>query len=123
MANTTTFAMDTATVDDVGKAVSRQAYIDMNNAPGYAFALADAVNVDTDSMPTMFTEALTTFQDNLRSTITKLFFQRYDIGQALLGAANNAEITDLQNASSFTWSQSGGVPVPGALPGQVSSTV
>lgn len=118
MANVNTFVVDPKTLTALGTKIAQRANGALNSTS--AFTLADAVLVDKDSMPTMFTEALTTFKDNLRSTLTNLFFQRYDIGNALQGTADNAEITELQNASSFTWSQSGGwVPVPG----QVSSTV
>lgn len=113
-----TFSMDTSIVDDVGRSVVKNAQDALNDPD--AFTLA---GTDTSSMPTMFTTALMTFQDNLRSSLYKLFNQRNDIGQALQGAASDAEITELQNASSFTWSQSGWVPVPGAAPGQTSSTV
>ncbi|HEU5382795.1 MAG TPA: hypothetical protein VFV38_45895 [Ktedonobacteraceae bacterium] len=118
MADTTTFAMDTSIVDDAGRNIVNQVTGDLSS--NLTFAL---VGTDTSSMPTMFTAALMTFQDNLRSTLYKLFNQRNDIGLALQGFASDAELTELKNASSFTWSQSGWVPVPGAAPGQSSSTV
>lgn len=92
-----TFAMDMTTVVDYGKAIVKDAMNDLS----YSKPLVYAVIVDEDSMPTMFTDALTTFHQNLDSALTRLFNQRYDIGQALQGAASEAEQTELRNASSF----------------------
>ncbi len=82
-----TFAMDPTSVEDSGKNIANQAIGDLGNA----FTLVYAVFGDMDSMPTMFTYALTTFHDNLDSTLSNLFNQRYDIGQALRGAASDTE--------------------------------
>ena len=57
--------------------------------------------VDKDSMPTMFTYGLTTFYQNLGSTLSNLFNQRYEIGQALQWAASTTELGELTQVSMF----------------------
>lgn len=99
-----TFAIDPPTVEESGRNIANQATDDLGNA----FTLVYAVLDDTDSMPTMFTAALTTFHDNLNFMLSRIINQRYDIGQALQGAATATEKTDLANASSFIWSRQSG---------------
>lgn len=92
-----TFAMDPTSVSYTGKAIADDAMNDLS----YSKPLVPAVMGDENSMPTMFTYALTTFYQNLDSALSKLFNQRYEIGQALRKAASKTELDELKNVNMF----------------------
>lgn len=103
-----TFAMDTTGVSNQGVAIANDANTDLSNSTPLVYA----VIVDQDSMPTMFTSALTTFYQNLGDALDQVFNQRYDMGQALQGIANDAELQDLRIATSFKGNSSQGGLLP-----------
>ncbi len=104
-----TFVMDTKGVSNQGVKIANDAITDLTNSQPLVFA----VIVDKDSMPSMFTDALTTFYKNLGDALDQVFNQRSEMGQALQGAASDTDLADLRNANSFQGrsSQSGLLPL------------
>lgn len=103
------FIMDTAAVNKQGVTIAN----DANNDLSSSTPLVYSVIIDMDSMPSMFTGPLTQFYQNLNDAFIKIFNQRYEMGQALQGAALASELNDLQIASSFKGPSSQGGLLPG----------
>jgi hypothetical protein len=105
-----TFRMDTKAVRDQGVKIANDANNDLSNATPLVYS----VIANQDSMPSLFTGPLTQFYQNLNDAFIKVFNQRYEMGQALQGAALASELNDLQIADSFKGPTSQGGLLPGA---------
>jgi hypothetical protein len=101
--------MDTKTVNQQGVTISNDANTDLSSSTPLVYS----VIFNMDSMPSMFTGPLTQFYQNLNDAFIKVFNQRYEMGQALQGAALASELNDLQIASSFNGPGSQGGILPG----------
>lgn len=104
-----TFVMDTPAVNKQGVTISNDADADLSNSTPLVYS----VIMDMDSMPSMFSGPLTQFYQNLNDAFIKIFNQRYEMGQALQGAAMASELQDLRTANSFKGPTSQGGILPG----------
>ena len=105
-----TLTVDSKAVQQQGVIISNDADTDLTNATPLVYS----VIMDKDSMPSMFTDPLTQFYQNLNDALIKVFNQRYEMGQALQGVALASDLNDLQISSSFKGPQSQGGILPGS---------
>lgn len=91
------FAMDPPVVKTHGAQMASEADSDLSNSTPLVYS----VIVDKDSMPSILLAPLTQFYQNLNDALSAVFNQRYNIGQALQGAALNTDLNELKTQSSF----------------------
>lgn len=92
-----TFAMDTPVVNTQGVQITKEADFDLANATPLVYS----VIIEKDSMPGMLLDPLTQFYQNLNDALITVFQQRSHMGQALQGAADKADVTELRTERAF----------------------